>query len=89
MDEVAVICARLLREGAVPRAELVALDHTEVRADVERRLASVGLVLATSAYSDHVGLRSWRLAGLNTSTNSSRSARASGFCFSVWWMLVR
>ncbi len=57
MDEAARICARLLREGAVQRAELRALDHPDVRHEVEERLERVGLVLATSAYSDHVGLR--------------------------------
>ncbi len=57
MDEAARICARLLREGTVPRAELGALDHPDVRKDVESRLAAVGLTLATSAYSDHVGIR--------------------------------
>lgn len=57
MDAATHICARLLRSGAVPRAELPDLDFPEVRHDVERRLGAVGLVLATSAYSDHVGIR--------------------------------
>src|SRR5262245_25966939 len=57
MDEATGICARLLREGTVPRAALPDLDFAEVRSEVERRLAAVGLVLATSAYSEHVGLR--------------------------------
>lgn len=57
MDAATLICARLLRAAAVPRAELPDLDFPEVRRDVERRLQSVGLVLATSAYSDHVGIR--------------------------------
>lgn len=57
MDDAVLACARLLREGAVPRAELGVLDHADVRAEVERRLAAVGLILATSAYSDHVGIR--------------------------------
>ncbi|HEY4592233.1 MAG TPA: hypothetical protein VIJ61_07485 [Thermoanaerobaculia bacterium] len=57
MDSATLICARLLRAGAVPRAELPDLDFPEVRRDVERRLQAVGLVLATSAYSDHVGIR--------------------------------
>ena len=57
MNPAVLICARLLREGSVPRAELPELDHADVRHDVERRLESVGLVLATSAYSEHVGLR--------------------------------
>src|SRR3954447_5076993 len=57
IDSATLICARLLRAGAVPRAELPDLDFPEVRRDVERRLQAVGLVLATSAYSDHVGIR--------------------------------
>ncbi len=57
MDSATLICARLLRAGAVPRTELSELDFPEVRRDVERRLQAVGLVLATSAYSDHVGIR--------------------------------
>ena len=57
MDAAALLCARLLRAGAVPRAELPDLDLPEVRHEVERRLAAVGLVLATSAYSEHVGIR--------------------------------
>jgi hypothetical protein len=57
MDDAARICARLVREGTVPREGIPALDHPEVRSDVERRLKEIGLVLATSAYSDHVGLR--------------------------------
>src|SRR5215210_7042922 len=57
MDAATLICARLLRTGAVPRAELPDLDFPEVRRDVERRLEAVGLALATSAYSEHVGIR--------------------------------
>lgn len=57
MDEATRICARLLREGSTPRAEIPLLDDPGVREEVERRLLSVGLVLATSAGSDHVGLR--------------------------------
>ncbi len=57
MDDATLACARLLRAGTVPRSELRVLDHPDVRAEVERRLRSVGLALATSAYSDHVGIR--------------------------------
>lgn len=57
MDEATRICARLLREGTVARNDLRGLDHVEIRRAVEERLATVGLVLATSAYSEHVGLR--------------------------------
>jgi len=57
MDDAMLVCARLVREGTVPRAELAVLDHPDARAEVERRLAGVGLTLATSAYSEHVGIR--------------------------------
>lgn len=57
MDEMARICARLLREGTVPRHELQELDHPDVRHEVDKRLESVGLILSTSVYSEHVGLR--------------------------------
>jgi hypothetical protein len=57
MNEAALVCARLLRDGTVPRAELAGLDHPDIRHEVERRFEAVGLVLATSAYSDHVGVR--------------------------------
>lgn len=57
MDEATRICARLLREGNAPRAELPSFDVPEVRRKVERRLRSVGLMLLTSSSSDYVGLR--------------------------------
>lgn len=57
MNEAALVCARLLREGTVTRAEMPALDHPDVRHEVEQRLEAVGLVLATSAYSEYVGIR--------------------------------
>lgn len=57
MSEATRICARLLREGSVPRAALPDLDFPDVRHEVERRLGGVGLVLATSVFSEHVGIR--------------------------------
>jgi hypothetical protein len=57
MNDATRICARLLREGSVPRAALPDLDFPDVRHEVERRLGGVGLVLATSVYSEHVGIR--------------------------------
>jgi len=57
INEAALVCARLLREGTVARAELAALDHPDIRHEVEQRLEAVGLVLSTSAYSEHVGVR--------------------------------
>jgi hypothetical protein len=57
MDEATRICARLLREGSIARAEVPALGDPDVRREVETRLRSVGLMLATSSSTDHVGLR--------------------------------
>lgn len=57
MNEAVRICAVLLRAGAVSGAELPELDRPEVRSEVERRLGGVGLVLATSPWSDLVGIR--------------------------------
>lgn len=57
MDEATRICARLLREGSLSRAESPGLADPGVLREVERRLLAVGLELATSADSDHVALR--------------------------------
>lgn len=57
MNQAIRICARLLRAGALPLAEVPGIELPEVRREVERRLRSVGLVLATSLYSGHVGIR--------------------------------
>lgn len=57
MDEAALICAKLLRTGSLERSSVPSLDFPDVRADVGRRLAAVGLELATSAFSEHVGVR--------------------------------
>jgi hypothetical protein len=57
MDDAPRICARLIREGAIARKDMPDLDHPETRKEVEQNLGKVGLVLATSAYSEHVGLR--------------------------------
>ena len=57
MDRAALICARLIREGAVPCEDISDLDLPDIRREVEKRLSEVGLELATSAYSEHVGVR--------------------------------
>jgi hypothetical protein len=57
MTEAIRICARLLRAGAIPRVEVPGLGVPEVLQDVEGRLRGVGLVLATSPFSEHVGIR--------------------------------
>jgi hypothetical protein len=57
MDDAAQVCGRLITAGAVRRIDLPELDHPAVREEVERRLAHCGLALASSAYSDHYGIR--------------------------------
>jgi hypothetical protein len=57
MDEAAQICAKLITTGAIRRADLPELDHPVIRENVDRRLAECGLLLASSSYSDHYGLR--------------------------------
>jgi hypothetical protein len=57
MNDAIRICARLLRAGALLRVEVPGLDAPQVLRDVERRLRGVGLILATSPWSDHVGIR--------------------------------
>ncbi|MFH1438389.1 MAG: hypothetical protein ABIJ56_21955 [Pseudomonadota bacterium] len=57
MDRAALICARLIREGAVLRDDISDLDLPDLRREVEQRLSEVGLELVTSAYSGHVGVR--------------------------------
>jgi len=57
MNEVEQICARLFAYGALRRDHARDLEHPQIRAEVEARLNACGLSLATSAYSDHYGLR--------------------------------
>lgn len=57
MDDVAQICSRLITAGALRRSELPELDHPAVREQVEECLGRCGLVLASTAYSDHYGIR--------------------------------
>jgi hypothetical protein len=92
MNEAALVCARLLREGAVARAELPSLDHPEIRHEVEQRLDAVGLVLATSAYSEHVGVRLSTEVAADTAFDaaSNLGLRADGCALLVilWARLV-
>jgi hypothetical protein len=57
MDEAARICARLFASKTCPRQDVRDLEHPAIRAEVEERLRRCGLALATSAYSDHIGIR--------------------------------
>lgn len=87
-----MICAQLIREGAVERKLLRGLDYSEVRGDVERRLADVGLVLATSAYSEHVALRlSSEVTGdgaFDAASNLNLKADACALLVILWSRLV-
>lgn len=92
MDSPGLICARLLREGTIPRDEIPELDIPEVRQQVEQRLASVGLILATSAYSSHVGLRiSPELTAerqFDAASNLGLKADACALLVALWARLV-
>lgn len=57
MAEVERICALLIASGCIRRDDIRDLEHPQIRTEVEARLRSCGLSLATSAYSDYYGLR--------------------------------
>lgn len=82
------ICARLLAARTLPRKELPELDHSGVRADVEARLAQVGLGLVTSAYSDHVGLKLLDTSALPTASNMGLSIDACALLTILWMRLA-
>jgi hypothetical protein len=92
VDDVARICASLVNGGPRPRAELPELDHPDLRREVESRLEAVGLTLATSAYSDHVGLRlSPRVAPateFDAASNLDLKADACALLVILWARLV-
>jgi hypothetical protein len=92
LDEATRICARLLREGSVARAELPALAVPDVRREVEQRLRSVGLMLATSPSSDHVGLRLapevTADAGLDAASHLGLRPEACALLVILWVRLV-
>jgi hypothetical protein len=50
-------CALLIASGWVRRNDIRELEHPQIRSEVEARLRSCGLSLATSAYSEYYGLR--------------------------------
>lgn len=92
MDRAAQICARLIREGAVKREEVPELDVPDVRREVERRLAETGLELATSAYSEHVGIRLspevTSEAAFDAASNMGLRADACALLVLLWARLV-
>ncbi|HWM95134.1 MAG TPA: hypothetical protein VN493_30540 [Thermoanaerobaculia bacterium] len=92
MNEAIRICARLLRTGALPHAEVPELDLPEVHREVERRLRGVGLVLATSPYSEHVGIRlAPEVAGdpaFEAASNLGLRADACALLVVLWVRLV-
>ena len=92
MDEATHICALLLRHGTVPRTEIPQLDHAAVREEVEERLSGVGLVLATSAYSTHVGTRLSTAVtaepGFDAASNLGLKADACALLVILWARLV-
>jgi hypothetical protein len=93
MNEAALrVCARLVREGAVARSELIELELPDVRVEVENRLAHVGLELATSIYSEFVGVRQSREGGAviegDAATNVGLRADACALLVILWSRLV-
>lgn len=87
MDETAQVCGRLITAGAVRRSDLPELDHPAVREEVDRRLANCGLVLASSAYSDHYGIRLLAAADNSVLDKPSNVGLDSGTCalITVLW----
>lgn len=92
LDEATRICARLLREGSVARAEVPALDDPDVHREVERRLRSVGLMLATSPSSSYIGLRlAPEIAaeeGLDAASHLGLRSEACALLVILWVRLV-
>lgn len=92
VDEATRVCARLLREGSVARAEMPALDAPDVRTEIERRLLAVGLILVTSETSSHVGLRLAPEvaadAGLDAAGHLGLRAEACALLVILWVRLV-
>lgn len=92
LDQATRICARLLREGSVARAEVPALDAPDVHREVERRLRSVGLMLATSPSSSYVGLRlAPEIAqeeGLDAASHLGLRSEACALLVILWVRLV-
>lgn len=92
MNRASLICARLIREGAVPRDEIPDLDLHDVRGEVEQRLSEVGLELASSAYSDHVGIRLSPAVssdpGFDAASNAGLGSDACALLVVLWARLV-
>lgn len=92
MSDAAHICSRLIVSGTLPRKSLPELDYPQVRAEVERTLASCGLSLASSAYSEHWGIQlSTETADatvLDTPTNLDLGADACALLTVLWARLA-
>jgi len=92
MAEAERICALLIASGWVRRNDIRDLEDPQIRTEVEARLRSCGLSLATSAYSDYYGLR---LASeicdatvLDTPTNLDLSRDACALLTVLWARLA-
>jgi hypothetical protein len=92
MTEAQGICALLIASGWIRRSDIRDLEHPQIRTEVEARLRSCGLSLATSAYSDYYGLR---LASevcdatvLDTPTNLDLSRDACALLTVLWARLA-
>lgn len=92
MNEIEKICALLIASGWVRRSEVRDLQHPQIRTEVEARLRSCGLSLATSAYSDYYGLRLaleiCDATVLDTPTNLDLSRDACALLTVLWARLA-
>lgn len=92
MTGVERICALLIASGCIRRNDLRELEHPQVRNDVEARLRSCGLSLATSAYSDYYGLRilseTCDATVLDTPTNMGLGRDACALLTILWARLA-
>ena len=91
MDDAARICARLMASGAVRRADLLELEHPVIRDEVESRLRQCGFQLASSAFSEHYGVRlavESASEGLDTPTNLGLNANACALLTILWAKLA-
>lgn len=88
MADAAQICARLIASRTLPRKDLPEIDHSGTRADVEARLSHIGLGLATSAYSDHVGLKLLDPSVLPGAANMGLSVDSCALLTILWMRLA-
>jgi hypothetical protein len=77
--------------GAIPRSDLPELDHPVIREEIESRLRQCGFELASSAFSDHYGVRLSPGSAsevLDTPSNLGLGANACALLTILWAKLA-